>query len=266
MKIINSLCLALAIAFMGSVAVAQESEGQCQSKCQGSSSTVAEKSCSQCPSSTAVAVQTEEKSCSQCPSSTAVAAAKTDEKTCSECPVAVAMKNLPAMTYKVGETATCCSESATKLAKENDKPVHYVVGAKTFEKKQEAYTALVESTEKFVNEFVTPSKCEKSGKTSIAGTSCGCPMEAGKRTELVKKAIGEVKMTYVVGEKECNCPTQAKALAETADAKTTYKVAGKSTCCNMEARLNLAKAKYAAAVKALASTEKKEEKAAAASS
>ena len=265
MKFVNTLCLALAVACMSSVAFAQETEGQCPSQCQGSSTTVAKKSCSQCPSSTAVATQTEEKSCSQCPSATAVAA-KTEEKTCSECPVAIAMKNLPTMTYKVGETATCCSDSATKMAKENDKPIHYVVGAKTFEKKQEAYTALVESTEKFVNDFVTPSKCEKSGKTSIAGTSCGCPMEAGKRTELVKKAIGEVKTTYVVGEKECNCPTQAKALAETADAKTTYKVAGKSTCCNMEARLNLAKAKYAAAVKALASTEKKEEKAAAASS
>jgi len=261
MKVINSLCLAIAITFMGSVAVAQESEGQCPSQCKGSSA-VAEKSCPGCPSSTAVAT---EKSCSGCPSTTAVAAAKTEE-TCSECPVAAAMKNLPAMTYKVGETATCCSDSAAKLAKEHDKPVHFVVGAKTYEQKQEAYTALVESTENFVNEFVTPSKCEKSGKTSIAGTSCGCPMEASKRTELVKKAIGEVKMTYVVGEKECNCPTQAKTLAAAADAKTTYKVAGKATCCNMEARLNLAKAKYAAAVKALASTEKKEEKAASASS
>lgn len=247
MKIINSLCLALAVAFMGSVAVAQE--GECQSQCQSSSSAVAAKSCQECPGAVA---------------STAVAS--TEKEECSGCPVAAAMKNLPVMTYKVGDKATCCSDSATKMAKETEAAIHYVVGAKTFEKKQEAYTALVESTEKFVNEFVTPSKCEKSGKTSIAGTSCGCPMEAGKRTELVKKAISEVKMTYVVGEKECNCPTQAKTLAADSDAKTTYKVAGKETCCNMEARLNLAKAKYAAAVKALASADKKEEKAATASS
>lgn len=170
------------------------------------------------------------------------------------------MKNLPAMTYKVGDETTCCSKSAAELVKKHSKPMHYVVGKKTFEKKEAAYTALVESTEKFVNAFVTPTKCEKSGKTSIAGASCGCPVDAGQKSELVKKAVGEVKMSYVVDGKKCNCPNEAKALAaKSEEAKTTYVVAGKETCCNLEARLNFAKAKYAAAVKAIASTAKKQE-------
>ena len=237
MKLVNTLCLTLAVALVCSVAVAQETSSeakQCTSQCQSSASAVA---------------------------------TATDKDSCDQCPVSAAMKNLPAMTYKVGDEATCCSTSADALAKEHSKPIHFVVGKKTFEDKQQAYTALVESTEKFVNDFITPSKCEKSGMTSIAGASCGCPVDAGKKTELVKKAVSDIKMTYVVGEKECNCPTQAKSLAAAnTEAKTKYVVSGKETCCNLEARLNLAKARYAAAVKALAATPKKEEKAAASSS
>jgi hypothetical protein len=227
MKIATSFSFALLIALSATFAYAQETE-------------------------------TEAKSCQQCPTTSAVAASQ--ETQCSSCPVTAAMAKLPKMTYKVGDEGICCSESAAALAKKHDKPIHFVVGEKTFEDKTEAYTALVETTEKFVNEFVTPKKCEKSGTTSVAGKSCGCPMQAGKNAEIVKKAVGEVKMTFVVGKEKCQCPTQAKALAKDSDAKTTYVVAGKETCCNLEARLNFAKAKYAAAVKALASTEKAETK------
>lgn len=226
MKIANTICLTLAFALVCSFSVAQDS-------------TSSEKACSKCPSSTAVV--------------------STDEKSCSDCPVTVAMKNLPKMTYKVGDKAICCSESAAALAKEHSKPIHFVVAEKTYEDKQKAYTALVETTEKFVNEFITPSKCEKSGKTSIAGKSCNCPVQAGQHAEVVKKAVSDVKMKYVVGKEECHCPTQAKEMASKGDDKTKYVVAGKETCCNLEARLNLAHAKYAAAVKALASTEQETE-------
>lgn len=258
MNLVKSFSMCLALAFVCSVVVAQESEcSKCPSSCSKcpsestvSTSATQEKDCSNCPSS-----------CSKCPSESAVATTANQEKACSECPVSIAMKNLPTMTYKVGDEATCCSKSAAELAKKHSKPMHYVVGKKTFESKEQAYTALVESTEKFVNNFVTPTKCEKSGKTSIAGASCGCSVDAGKKSELVKKAVSEVKMTYVVDGKKCNCPNEAKSLAaKSEEAKTTYVVAGKESCCNMEARLNFAKAKYAAAVKAIASTtEKKKE-------
>ena len=255
MKIGNVVALVVVLAF-GSIAVAQESCSNCPS----SKSTVStQKSCSGCPSSDTSTVSTDEKSCSGCSSATSVAVA-TDEKTCSECPVAAAMKNLPKMTYKVGEESTCCSKSAAEMAKKENKPMQFVVGEKTFDEKEQAYTALVTATESFVNEFTTSSKCEKSGKTSIAGKSCNCPVQAGKNAELVKTAVDKVKMSYVVGEEKCNCPMKAKELAaKSDDAKTTYVVNGEETCCSLEARMKLATAKYAAAVKAMASVEKKAE-------
>ena len=132
MSYVKSLSMCVALALFCSISVAQD----------GTS----------CPAS-----------CKECPSASAVATtAKKDETHhCSGCAVAAAMKNLPAMTYKVGEEATCCSESAQALAKKHNKPMHFVVGEKTYESKEKAYTALVESTEKFVNDFITPKKCEK---------------------------------------------------------------------------------------------------------
>lgn len=234
MKFVNTLCIALLVAFASS-SFAQETatEG---------------KTCSQCPASSAVA---KSESCS--------GATCSSDESCSSCPVSIAMNKLPKMTYKIGDKETCCSESAAALAKEHSKPIHFVVAEKTYEDKTQAYTALVESTENFVNEFVTPSKCEKSGKTSIAGKSCNCPVEAGQRAEMVKKAVMDVKMSYVVGEETCNCPNKAKALAAKSETETKFVVAGEEVCCPLEARMKLAKAKYAAAVKALASTEKKTE-------
>ncbi len=226
MNFVKTFSLFLAVAFVCSISVAQESESKC----------------------------------SKCPSSSTAVSTSTDEEACSGCPVTAAMKNLPAMTYKVGDESVCCSKSAAALAEKNDKPVMFVVGEKTFDSETEAYTALVESTEAFVEKFITPSKCEASGMTSIAGSSCGCPVEAGKKSEMVKAAIKDIKMTYVVGETKCSCPNEAKSLAAKTDEKTTYVVDGKESCCNLEARLNLAKAKYAAAVKALATTEKQDDK------
>lgn len=177
------------------------------------------------------------------------------------CPVAAAMENLPKMTFKVGEEATCCNVAAEALAKKSDAPIQFVVGKTTFDNKEAAFTSLVEETESFVKEFMTPCKCEVSGQTSIAGKSCGCPVEAGKRAELVSTAAAKVTMSYAVGEKTCNCPVEAANLAKTSGAKKEFVVAGEKTCCEMTARLNLARAKYKAAVEALAAAEKKTEKA-----
>lgn len=173
-----------------------------------------------------------------------------------ECPIATAMGNLPKMTYKVGEEATCCSESAAALAKKAEMPIHFVVGKETFEAKEAAFTSLVEQTEAYVKEFITPCKCEVSGTTKIAGKTCNCPVEAGSTAELVKTAAAKVQMTYAVGEKTCNCPMEASKLAKTSGAKKEFVVAGEKTCCEMTARLNLARAKYKAAVEALVANKK----------
>ncbi len=58
-------------------------------------------------------------------------------------------------------------------------------------------------------------------------------------------------MTYQVGEKTCNCPKQAASLAKQSDAETEYVVGDQKTGCELTARLNLARARYQAAVAAI---------------
>ncbi len=193
--------------------------------------------------------------CSKCPAqSTSVAVQATDEA--ATCPVSTAMAKLPKMTYTVGEETTCCADSAKALAEKTQLPIKYVVGDKTFDDSEKAFVSLVERTESFVKDFVAPSTCETSGTHTVAGKSCNCPVEAGKNAELVKAAVEKVQMTYVVGKKTCCCAAMAGEMAEKNGEKVTYKVGDvEATCCSMTARLNMAHAKYKAAVQALLASE-----------
>ena len=197
-----------------------------------------------------------EAKCSKCPAqSTSVAAQATDET--ATCPVSAALAKLPKMTYTVGEESTCCADSAKSLAEKAGLPIKYVVGDKTFDDNEKAFVSLVEQTESFVNDFITPSTCETSGTHTLAGKSCSCPVEAGKNAELVKAAVDKVQMTYVVGKETCSCAAMAGEMAEKAGEKVTYKVGDEEgTCCSLTARLNMAHAKYKAAVQALLATDK----------
>ena len=196
--------------------------------------------------------QEEAKECAKCPASSSLTSVQQEEGECQECPVmTAALAKLPKMTYKVGEEATCCSKSAATMAEKNSQPVRFVVGDKTFEDKTAAYTALVDSTESFVSEFTTPHKCEKSGKTTLAGQSCDCPVSSAKYAEQVAAAVKTVSMKYKVGEESCGCPNQAAAMAKAGDAKVQYVVGEECTECEMTARISLATAKYKAAVAAI---------------
>ena len=212
--------------------------------------------------------QAEKKCCDKCDKTAVskldVAATKCSGEDCASsccqgCPVTAAMAKLPKMTYRVGTENTCCAESAAKLAEQNTTAVHFVVGEKVFEDKTKAYTSLVEQTESMVNAFVTPSCCSTSGTHTVAGKSCKCEVQGKANAELVKTAIKDIKMTYAVGEKSCNCPNEAGSLAKTSGKEMTYVVGEEKTCCNMTARLTLAKAKYKAAVQAIVAAEKKAE-------
>ena len=176
-----------------------------------------------------------------------------------ECPMSKAMAKLPAMSYQVGTEKTCCSASAEALAKENNETVMFVVSDKTYEDKTEAMTALVEETEAMVNEFITPCKCETSGTTTVAGESCSCPVQGEKNVELVKKAVESVHVSYKVGDEECNCPMKAKEMAAESHSEMKYVIDGEETSCGMTARLETARAKYKAAVEAMATASKSEE-------
>ena len=180
------------------------------------------------------------------------------------CPISAAMASLPKMTYKVGEESTCCSKSAAALAEKNSAPIHFVVAETPYTDKSEAMTALVEKTEAMLAAYTTPSVCEKSGKTTIAGESLACSKTAATRAALVKAAVDSVNVSYVVGEETCNCPMKAKELAA-GGAELKYVVGGEETCCEMTARLNVARAKYKAAVEALTKAQAATEEAAATS-
>ena len=182
------------------------------------------------------------------------------EEGCSSCPIAKAMAGLPKMSYEVAGEATCCSTSAASLAKTKSAPIQYVVGTDKFETKKAAYTSLIEKTEAMVEEFVTPCKCEVSGTTTIAGTKCSCPVKAGATAELVKKAVEGVQLSYAVGDEVCNCPTHAAALAKKGGDEKMFVVDGEKTSCEMTAKLNLARAKYKAAVAAVVAQSKPAEK------
>jgi hypothetical protein len=206
--------------------------------------------------STAIAQEEGEKcAAKECPAQTSTVAAQADDKKagCQQagCPVSAAMAKLPKMTYTVGEEATCCADSAKALAEKTETPIKFVVGEKSFDDKKAAYTSLVEQTETFVNAFITPSKCEASGTHTVAGVSCKCPVEAGQKAELVKAATEKIQMTYVVGKESCHCPTTASKMAEKAGEKVSFKVGEEATSCEITARINLAHAKYKAAVQAL---------------
>ena len=181
-----------------------------------------------------------------------------------ECPISAAMASLPKMTYKVGDESTCCSKSAEALAEKNSAPIHFVVAETPYTDKSEAMTALVEKTEAMLATFTTPSVCEKSGKTTIAGESLTCSKTAASRAALVKAAVDSVNVSYVVGEETCNCTMKAKELAA-GGAELKYVVGGEETCCEMTARLNVARAKYKAAVEALTKAQAATEEAAATS-
>jgi hypothetical protein len=166
------------------------------------------------------------------------------------------MKALPQMTYLVGEEKTCCPTTAAELAKKSNTTMHYVVNGKTFDCETAATLALTEATEQFVAAFATPKVCQESGKVTVAGKELCCQNMASQTAAVAKAAMDKVEMTYLVGEKECHCPTEADKLTKETGDPTVFVVAGQEpTCCNVTARLNLARAKYRAAVVAVTQSE-----------
>lgn len=181
------------------------------------------------------------------------------EKCDGECPINAAMKQLPHMTYQVGTESVCCPSAAAEIAKKNNSEVQFVVAKNVFSDESKAKLALTEATESFVANFAKPKTCNVSGKTTVAGKELCCSATAAQTAKLVKAAMDKVNVTYLVGDKECHCPNEAKAIAAKTNAETLFVVAGEKTCCSVSNRLNLARAKYKAAVEALVTAEKKTE-------
>jgi len=172
-----------------------------------------------------------------------------------KCPIDLAMGLLPKISYAVGEEKTCCPKAAGELAKKSGAEIHFVVAGKTYDKEADAKLALAEATEKFVSDFVKPKKCSVSGTTTVAGKKIECEKAAAHTAKVVQAAVDNVKLAYLVGDKECHCPIEAKEVAEKTGKQTIYIVGKEKTSCSVTARLNLARAKYRAAVEALVKEE-----------
>ena len=177
---------------------------------------------------------------------------------CQQCPVAKAMDALPQLVYRIGDETTTSPVQAGRIAGKTKHKIEFVVADKVFNEETKAFAALVETTEKFVGDFAKPHKCDVSGTTTVAGKSLRCDVAAGEVATLVKKAMDDVKVTYLVGEETVCCADTAKALAEESGEKVVQLVAGqKCGGCSTTTRLNLARAKYKAAIEALLAVDKK---------
>jgi hypothetical protein len=182
---------------------------------------------------------------------------KSDEKcagacaTESTCCMTTALAKLPKIEYQVGDEKLCCEESAKGMAKETGSKLVYLVGDDKYESSGKAFEGLVEHTEKFVSDFATPHSCSVSGTTTVAGQSMTCSVKAGEVAAKAKKAMDKVAISYKVGDKTCQCPVEAKTLAASSKSKTLFVVDEEETECEMTARLNLARAKYKAALLAV---------------
>ncbi len=176
-------------------------------------------------------------------------------KDCQGCPVAQAMSKLPQLMYRVGDETTDSPVLAGRLARQTKAKIEFVVADKVFDVETDAFAALVETTEKFVEDFAQPRTCEVSGTTTIAGKDVCCEAAAGELAALVKKAMDDVKVTYLVGKESVCCPDAAKALAEKTGEKIVPCVAGQESGCGSTNRLNIARAKYKAAIEAIVAAE-----------
>lgn len=176
------------------------------------------------------------------------------------CPIAAAMEQLPKLTYAVGEKSTCCPKEAASIAEESGDHLHYCVADKKFHSEAEAQAALIEATETFVASFTEAHTCPNSGKVSLAGKTQSCKKSAAQMAKVMQNAMSKVKFTYLVGDKECGCPVEAGHLAKETGKEKLFVVGDAKTCCEKTARLNLARAKYKAAIEAMVQAQAAAEK------
>lgn len=177
---------------------------------------------------------------------------------CAACPLTAAMDELPKISFVIAGEASACAKSA-ETAKAAGKEVKYVVAGKEICCDKMAKDAHVEAVEKFVGSFASTHACDASGKTFVGTKGYACSQHAGSVASVAKKAMEGVKVTHVVAGKEYCCPEEAGKVAKESGEAVTYVIAEEKTQCAKTNRMNLAVAKYKAAVMAIAEAESKED-------
>lgn len=226
-----SVTLLLGLAFAGMpIVIAEEAAKKCETQCQ----------------TTALTAKGEK-------GSEVVAASE-----CASCPVTAAMGDLPKISFVIAGKASTCSASAAKASKEG-KEVKYVVAKEEFCCPSAAQDAHVAAVENFVASFASTHACETSGKTFVGNKGYACGQHAAGVAAVAKKAMDSVTVAYLVEDKEFCCPSAAGEAAKKEGASVTYVVAGEKTGCAKTNRMNLAVAKYKAAILAIVRNEPAEE-------
>jgi len=179
------------------------------------------------------------------------------------------LASMPSVEYKVGDETVTCPYAAGALAKQHDKPIQYVVGDQTFETEGQANAQLASLIEQKVDEmktvqFAAGEKCYRCPVTAkneaqkahakmtyrVAGVDFADKELAEKAAKLASDRLGEVTMSYKVGDHTFECDKMAGAQAKETHTKMLYVVGDKETDCPQEAKMLMAKAKLAAIVAA----------------
>ena len=135
------------------------------------------------------------------------------------------LASLPTIKYRVGDKTVCCANGASVMAETEGKPIEYLVGDEAFPAESQAKVRLAALYESEIESLT-------SLQFSVAGECTRCPVTAKGMAE---KSNG--KIAYKVGGVEFSDKEKAEATVKlVADAaatvKLSYKVEGKSFCCD----------------------------------
>jgi len=139
--------------------------------------------------------------------------------------VEAVLASLPSIKYRVGDKVGCCANGASVMAKTEGKAIEYMVGDDVFATEAEAKVKLAALYEQEIENLTAL-------QFSIGGESTRCPMTAKSMAEKAKSTIA-----YKVGGVEFADKEKAEATVKlvtdaTAAVKMSYKVEGKSFCCD----------------------------------
>ena len=184
----------------------------------------------------------------------------------------MATAGMPLMKYKCGDQTTCCPKAAEEMTAGKDVQVRYVVNETEYTDQAEAMKAYKTALEGYLStmtavRYAVGDKClgcpdaaaalaKDNGQTVkyrvAAFTFAGKPA-AEKAAEAARTAAESVSLKCVVDGKEYSCDKSAQAACQSKGegaAKTCeYKVGDMKTGCELTAKVELAKARIAAAFK-----------------
>ncbi len=182
---------------------------------------------------------------------------------------AAACKDMPKMSYVVGDKSVCCPMEAEKLASGDKAKIQYRVGEKTFAQQSEAQVELAAALDGYLTKITTvqyavgdecmacPMSAEalakKAGKPvqyRLASFNFSDKAMAEKVSAEAKAAAEKVQMQQMVDGKAVSCSGGA-AVAKS-DGKSEYCVGDAKTCCPIQAKTMLAQARVEAAMKVIA--------------